>query len=69
MNRKDQIEVTDLNEGICIALDLKGGRMFFTDLGGSVYSVRLDGPSRRMLLSGQGVLTGIVYVDLPTKIK
>jgi hypothetical protein len=25
MNRKDQIEVTGLNEGIGIALDLKGG--------------------------------------------
>ena len=64
-NRNDQIEVTGLNEGIGIALDLKGRRMFFTDLGGSVYCAKLDGSDRRTLLSGQGVLTGIAYVDLP----
>jgi hypothetical protein len=65
-NRKDQIEVTGLNEGIGIALDLKGGRMFFTDLGGSVYCAKLDGSDKRTLLSGQGALTGIAYADLPS---
>lgn len=63
-NRKDQIEVTGLNEGIGIALDLKGGRMFFTDLGGSVYCAKLDGSDRRTLLSGRA-LTGIAYADVP----
>jgi hypothetical protein len=58
-NRYDQIEVTGLNEGIGIALDFKGRRMFFTDLGGSVYCAKLDGSDSRALLSGQGVLTGI----------
>jgi hypothetical protein len=52
-NQNDQIEVTDLNEGIGIALDLKGRWMFFTDLGGSVYCAKLDGSDRRTLLSGQ----------------
>ena len=28
---------------IGLALDLKGGRMFITDFGGSVYSANLDG--------------------------
>jgi hypothetical protein len=68
MNRKDQIEVTGLNEGIGIALDPKGDRMFFTDLGGSVYCAKLDGSDRRTLLSGQGTLTGIAYVDLPINV-
>jgi DNA-binding beta-propeller fold protein YncE len=63
--RQDQeILVSDLNEGIGIALDLKGGRMFFTDLGGSVYSANLDGSVKKVLLTGQGALTGITYVEL-----
>ncbi len=52
-----------LQEGIGIALDLKGGRMFFTDLGGNVYGAKLDGSERKVLLSGQGSLTGIAYVE------
>jgi hypothetical protein len=59
--RKDQIEVTSLNEGIG-----KDGRMFFTDVGGSVYCAKLDGSDKRTLLSGQGALTGIAYADLPS---
>src|SRR5260370_1315084 len=54
-----QILVSGLKEGIGIALDLKHGRMFFTDLGGSVYSARLDGSDEKVLLTGQGTLTGI----------
>jgi len=58
-----EVLVSGLHEGIGIALDLKGGRMFFTDLGGSVYSARLDGSDRKVLLTGQGSLTGIAYVE------
>jgi len=37
-NRKEpEILFTHLMEGIGLALDLKGGRMFITDFGGSVY--------------------------------
>src|SRR6202035_2627052 len=54
-----------LMEGIGIALDFKGGRMFFTDLAGSVYSARLDGSEKRTLLAAQGNLTGIAYVEIP----
>src|SRR5207253_5110645 len=37
------IVVTGLMEGIGIALDLAGDRMFVTDLAGDIYSARLDG--------------------------
>lgn len=50
-----------LMEGIGIALDLDGDRMFMTDLGGSVYSARLDGSDRKTLLYAQGNLSGIAY--------
>jgi len=59
-----QILVTGLKEGIGMALDLKDGRMFYTDLGGNVYSARLDGSDAKVLASGQGALTGITWVDL-----
>ena len=52
-------------EGIGMALDLKGDRMFVTDLAGSVYSARLDGSEKRTLLAAQGNLTGIAYVEIP----
>jgi len=54
-----------LMEGIGLALDLKGGRMFITDFGGSVYSANLDGSNRRRLLFAQGNLTGIAYAEVP----
>ena len=60
-----EILSTHLMEGIGIALDLDGGRMFMTDLGGSVYTARLDGGERRTLLFAQGNLTGIAYARLP----
>jgi len=51
-NRKEpQIVFTHLMEGIGLALDLKGGRMFLTDLGGSVYSASLDDRTRRRFSS------------------
>ena len=59
-----EILVSGLHEGIGIALDLKGGRMYFTDLGGSVYRANLDGSDKRVLVAGQGSLTGIAYVEL-----
>jgi hypothetical protein len=52
-------------EGIGIALDLKGERMFLTDLAGSVYSAKLDGSDKKELLYDQGNLTGIAYAELP----
>src|ERR1700719_1507632 len=63
---KPQILFTHLMEGIGLALDLKGGRMFITDLGGSVYSANLDGSNRRTLLFAEGNLTGIAYSEVPS---
>src|SRR5437588_2780601 len=54
-----------LMEGIGIAIDYKVGRMFITDLAGSVYSAKLDGSQKRTLLAAQGNLTGIAYVEVP----
>ena len=56
-----------LMEGIGIALDLKGGRMFLTDLGGSVYSANLDGSNKKTVLAAEGNLTGIVYAEIPER--
>ena len=65
-NRNDpEIVVTHLMEAIGLALDLKGGRMFVTDLAGSVYSANLDGSNKEAILIVQGNLTGIAYVELP----
>ncbi len=64
-----EILVTHLMEGIGIALDLKGDRMFLTDLAGSVYSAKLDGAEKKPVLAAQGNLTGIAYAEVPTKEK
>ena len=64
--REPQIVFDHLMEGIGLTLDLKGGRMFITDFGGSVYSANLDGSNKKTLLVAQGNLTGIVYVELPS---
>src|SRR5262249_35973535 len=47
------------------ALDLMGGRMFITDLTGSVYSANLDGSDKKALLIAKGNLTGIAYAEVP----
>ena len=60
-----EILFTHLMEGIGIAIDFEGGRMFLTDLAGSVYSARLDGSGKQTLLYAQGNLTGIAYAQLP----
>jgi hypothetical protein len=60
-----EILLTHLQEGIGISLDLKGERMFVTDLGGSVYSAKLNGSDKKTLLYAQGNLTGIAYAEPP----
>jgi hypothetical protein len=56
-------------EGIGIALDLRGDRMFMTDLAGSVYTARLDGSEKRALLFAQGNLAGIAFAEIPQQEK
>jgi hypothetical protein len=60
-----EIVFRDLMEGIGIALDPARERMFITDLGGSVYSARLDGSKPSALLFWQGNLSGIAYAEVP----
>ena len=66
-NGKTEPEIVfdHLMEGIGIALDLKGRRMFLTDLGGSIYSANLDGSNRKTVLAAEGNLTGIAYAEMP----
>jgi DNA-binding beta-propeller fold protein YncE len=59
-----EIVLTHLMEGIGIALDIPGDRMFVTDFGGSVYSAKLDGSGELNFLFAQGNLTGIAYAEI-----
>jgi sugar lactone lactonase YvrE len=59
-----QIVITHLMEGIGIALDVPGDRMFVTDFAGSLYSAKLDGSGERNFLFAQGNLTGIAYTEM-----
>ncbi len=59
-----EIVLTHLMEGIGIALDVRGDRMFLTDLGGSIYCAGLDGSEERALLYAQGNLAGIAYAEI-----
>jgi hypothetical protein len=56
-----QIVLGHLMEGIGIALDVRGDRMFVTDLAGSIYCANLDGSNRRPIAMAQGNLSGIAY--------
>jgi len=60
-----EIVFRHLMEGIGIALDPAGERMFMTDLAGSVYVASLDGSKPSVLLFTQGNLSGIAYANLP----
>jgi hypothetical protein len=59
-----EILITHLMEGIGIALDVPGNRMFVTDFAGSVYSADLDGKNEHNFLYAQGNLTGIAYAEV-----
>jgi len=61
-----EIVIKNLMEGIGIALDVPGNRMFVTDFAGSVYSADLDGKNERNFLYAQGNLTGIAYAEVST---
>lgn len=56
---QEEILASHLHEAIGLALDLKTQRMYFTDLGGSVYSANMDGSDKKEILQKVGDLTGI----------
>jgi hypothetical protein len=60
-----EILIRHLMEGIGLALDVAGGRMFVTDLGGSVYAAGLDGADARPIAVALGNLSGIAFTHLP----
>jgi hypothetical protein len=60
-----EIVLTELMEGIGLSLDLKHGRMFATDLAGSIYSAKLDGSNKRNMTVFEGNLSGIAYAEVP----
>jgi hypothetical protein len=62
-----EVLLIHLMEAIGIALDLKGERIFLTDLAGSVYSARLNGSDKKVLLYAQGNLAGIAYAEPSAK--
>jgi DNA-binding beta-propeller fold protein YncE len=62
-----EIVLTHLMEGIGIALDIPGNRMFVTDFAGSLYSAKLNGSGERNLRFAQGNLTGVAYVETLSK--
>jgi hypothetical protein len=51
-----------LKEGIGLAIDVKGSTVYFTDLGGNLYSCNLDGFGLRKLYTSNRMFTGIAYV-------
>jgi hypothetical protein len=59
-----EIVLPNLMEGIGIALDVAGDRMFVTDFGGSIYASRLDGSEHRNILFAQGNLSGVAYAKI-----
>ena len=59
-----QVLMSGLKEAIGITLT--GDRMDVTDLGGTVYTARLDGSDKRVVLEGQGSLTGITFLPAVT---
>ena len=62
-NLDQQILLGHLMEGIGIALDVRGDRMFVTDMAGSIYSAHLNGSEKRPIAVAQGNLAGIAYAE------
>ncbi len=58
-----EVVLDHLMEGVGIALDARGDRMFVTDLSGSIYSAHLNGSGKRPIAMAQGNLSGIAYVE------
>jgi hypothetical protein len=58
-----QIVLCHLMEGIGVALDVRGDRIFVSDLAGSIYSARLNGSEKRPIAMAQGNLSGIAYAE------
>jgi sugar lactone lactonase YvrE len=58
-----EILLRQFTEGIGIALDVRGDRMFVTDLAGSIYCAHLSGSKKCRIAMAQGNLSGIAYSE------
>ena len=58
---RQEIVLGRLSEGIGIALDVRGDRMFVTDLAGSINAAHLNGSEKRSIAVAQGNLSGVAY--------
>lgn len=54
----------DLKEGIGLAVDYTGNRIYVTDLGGNLHSMALDGSDRKLLLEKAGLFTGVALLKV-----
>jgi len=63
-NRIGEWEILNvgLKEGIGLTLDVQSNTVYFTDLGGNLYSCYLDGFNLRKLYTSNRAFTGIAYV-------
>ncbi|HEY2049708.1 MAG TPA: hypothetical protein VGH03_10210, partial [Caulobacteraceae bacterium] len=62
-----KILINHLMEAIGLALDVAGGRLFVTDLAGTIYTASLDGSGVKPLAMAQGNLTGVAYAGAPER--
>jgi hypothetical protein len=60
---RQEIVLGQLMEGIGIALDVGGDRIFVTDLAGSIYCAHLNGSARRPIAIALGSLSGIAFAE------
>jgi DNA-binding beta-propeller fold protein YncE len=58
-----EIVMRNVGEAIGIALDPRRDRLYYTSLGGVVGTATLGGRNSRLLLTGQGALTGIALIE------
>jgi hypothetical protein len=64
--QRDDVEtlVDGLRDTIGLSLNLEGGTMFYSELGGRVWQAELDGSNARMVASS-GSATGVALAHLP----
>jgi hypothetical protein len=58
-----EIVLEQFTEGVGIALDVRGDRLFVADLAGSIYCAHLSGSKKRRIAMAQGNLSGIAYAE------
>jgi len=60
-----EVLLRGLREAIGLTLDHAHGVLYYTDLGGALGHVHVDGSNAKTLLQLPGQLTGVTYVELP----